>query len=139
MAVLESQSLTDGISCTMEPQRRMLRTDAQAPGDARRFLAEVLCTEHTARVLDEAQLLVSELVGNSVRHGLPPVEVDVRCTGGNTLEVRVRDGLLAQPKLKHVDEDSEGGRGIALVDLLSQDWGIDVEAQGKVVWFRLAL
>jgi anti-sigma regulatory factor (Ser/Thr protein kinase) len=139
MAPVGGNTVTDRMQCTMSPQRRMLRTDAQAPGDARRFLAEVLCAEHTARVLDEAQLLVSELVGNSVRHGLPPVEVDVRCSGGDTLEVRVRDGLLAQPKLKYVDEDAEGGRGIALVDLLSADWGVELEPEGKVVWFHLKL
>ena len=125
--------------CPTPPRRELLRADAQAPGDARRFLAEALCPIHATRVLDEALLLVSELVGNSVRHGLPPIEVDVRCDGGDTLEVRVRDSLVALPKLKHVDLDAEGGRGIALVDLLSSQWGTDPEPGGKVVWFRLSL
>lgn len=125
----------------MVPRRQMLRPDAQAAGDARRFLAEVLCSVHATRVLDEAQLLVSELVGNAVRHGLPPIEVDVRCDGGELLEIRVRDSLEGRPRLKHVDLDAEGGRGIALVDLLSEQWGteFDPEAGGKVVWFRLSL
>lgn len=125
--------------CPTPPRRELIRGDAQAPGHARRFLADVLCPIHATRVLDEALLLVSELVGNAVRHGLPPVEVDVRCDGGDMLEVRVRDSLTAQPKLKHVDLDSEGGRGIALVDLLSDQWGTEPEPGGKVVWFRLSL
>ncbi|MGQ0465130.1 MAG: ATP-binding protein [Sporichthyaceae bacterium] len=125
--------------CSTPPRREMLRADARAPGHARRFLAEALCPVHATRVLDEAQLLVSELVGNAVRHGLPPVEVDVRCDGGDVLEVRVRDSLVAQPKLKHVELDSENGRGIALVDLLSDQWGTEPEENGKVVWFRLRL
>lgn len=137
---LDQQSAID-LGCTMAPRRRMLRPDAQAAGDARRFLAEALCAIHATRVLDEAQLLVSELVGNAVRHGLPPIEVDVRCDGGGLLEVRVRDSLEGRPRLKHVGVDAEGGRGIALVDLLSDQWGTDIdpEAGGKVVWFRLRL
>ena len=39
---------------------------------ARAFLSEAYCALHHARVLDEAQLLVSELVTNAVRHGGPP-------------------------------------------------------------------
>jgi hypothetical protein len=33
----------------------------------------------------------------------------------------------------------EGGRGLALVDLLSDAWGIEPEEPGKSVWFRLRL
>ncbi len=127
------------MTCTMPPGRIVLPTDPTAAKQARDFLSEVCCGRHEASVLDEAQLLVSELVGNAVRHGTPPIEMEVRCAGGNTLQVRVRDAAAGTPTPRVAAEMDEGGRGLALVDLISDAWGIEREARGKAVWFRLSL
>jgi anti-sigma regulatory factor (Ser/Thr protein kinase) len=107
---------------------------------ARTFLAEAHCGLHHSRVLDEAQLLVSELVTNAVRHGGPPVRVRVACGGadGAGLQVAVSDGDPQPPVRRHVAPEAEGGRGVALVDIISDRWGVDRADTGKTVWFVLS-
>ena len=120
------------------PQRRtVLPSDATSARAARQFLQQASCAEHMATVLEDAQLLVSELVGNAVRHGLPPIEVAVKCVGEKCLEVRVRDTGREPPTARPGGVEAEGGRGLQLVDLLSSDWGTETDALGKTVWFRL--
>lgn len=88
-------------------------------------------------MVEEAQLLVSELVTNAVRHGAPPIELHVCCAGGDRLEIRVRDSDPRTPAPRSADEDAEGGRGLLLVDLVSDAWGHEEDEDGKTVWFTL--
>lgn len=87
--------------------------------------------------MDEALLLVTELVTNAVRHAGPPVVLEVTCAGVAGLGVRVSDGSRAQPKVELAGDEQESGRGVALVDLLSDAWGIQPNTTGKTVWFVL--
>jgi len=121
------------------PQRQVvLPNEPTSARAARQFLQQASCPEHMARVLDDAQLLVSELVGNAIRYGLPPIEVAVRCVGEACLEVRVRDTGVDPPvAVRQAAPDAEGGRGLQLVDLLSSAWGTEADSFGKTVWFRL--
>ncbi|MBB2899736.1 anti-sigma regulatory factor (Ser/Thr protein kinase) [Kineococcus radiotolerans] len=107
---------------------------------ARTFLSEAHCAEHHARVLEEAQLLVSELVTNAVRHGAPPVRVRVSCGGadGAGLQVAVSDGDPHPPVRRDAPPEAEGGRGVALVDIISDRWGVERADAGKTVWFVLS-
>jgi len=123
----------------MQARRILLPTDPTAAKAARDFLVKMCCGRHEACVLDEAQLLVSELVGNAVRHGTPPIEMEVRCSGTQALQVRVRDCAPGAPHVRTANIEDEGGRGLALVDLLSDDWGIERDPPGKSVWFRLTV
>lgn len=121
----------------MSPRHVVLPADVTAPRQAREFLAEACCGSHEADVVEEAQLLVSELVTNAVRYGAPPIELQVRCAGGDRLQVRVRDSEPRAPRPRKAGEDAEGGRGLLLVDLVSDDWGHEDDADGKAVWFTL--
>lgn len=124
------------------PERRVvLPCKPESARAGREFLASVTCARHMASVLDDAELMISELIGNAIRHGLPPIEVAVRCVGTATLEVRVRDTGPTVPAADHVEPeglDAEGGRGLFLVDLLASTWGIEPESGGKTIWFRLS-
>ena len=106
----------------------------EAPAMARAFLRSSGCARHHSTVLDDAVLLVSELVTNSVVHGGPPLVVAVDCDG-ESLQVRVRDGSPVPPERREADQSAEGGRGLALVAGLSSDWGVDPAPDGKHVWF----
>ena len=87
--------------------------------------------------MDEAELLVSELVTNAVVHGAPPVTVNVECDGTD-LRVAVTDGSDRSPVPRQADPDAESGRGIYLVDVISDRWGIaPSRGHGKAVWFTL--
>ncbi|MCL3997243.1 ATP-binding protein [Streptomyces lavenduligriseus] len=83
------------------------------------------------------ELGVSELVTNVVRH-VPDrrcrVVVARQATG---VRAEVSDGFAALPRMQtEVDEESEGGRGLALLDAVVDKWGVSPGAGGKTVWFE---
>ena len=121
--------------CQSTPRAELeLPVAREAPALAREFLRGSTCTEHHSAVVDDAVLLVSELVTNSVLHGGPPLVVAVDCDEA-TLQVRVRDGSPALPAPRNAAQGDENGRGLALVAEMSADWGVDTEKDGKHVWF----
>jgi anti-sigma regulatory factor (Ser/Thr protein kinase) len=121
-----------------QPAEIHLPTTTHAPASARAFLRAAACSEHNARVLDEAELLVSELATNAVLHGAPPVTVRVECDGSVGLCVSVTDHDPHPPRELAAGPDDESGRGITLVDLISDRWGVHQHlGDGKEVWFRL--
>ena len=118
----------------------LLPTESTSPAVARRFVEQSGCREHGLDVLDDALLLISELVTNSVLHGGPPIVLAVDCDGTG-LHVRVRDGGPTMPVPRVAGDTAESGRGMSLVDLLSSTWGVvpvaDAHGPGKEVWFEL--
>jgi anti-sigma regulatory factor (Ser/Thr protein kinase) len=120
------------------PAEIVLPTTMQAPAAARAFLRGAGCSTHNARVLDEAELLVSELATNAVLHGTPPVSVQVECEGARGLQVSVTDGSSDAPVQREAGPHDGSGRGMLLVDVISDRWGVHTGArEGKAVWFRL--
>ncbi|WP_231133998.1 ATP-binding protein [Motilibacter deserti] len=111
----------------------------RAAAQARSFVTEASCPAHGSHVYDEALLLVSELVANAVRHGAPPITLEVSCDGSMGMLVRVSDGSPAAPVAKQASLEDESGRGVALVDLISDAWGVEPTSEGKGVWFRIGL
>jgi len=92
---------------------------------ARRFLDEHWCLPHSSADLDQAHLLVSELVTNAVRHGGWPITFGIDCIGPAGVLVSVSDGSPQLPVHHQVELDAVGGRGMHLVDVLSVEWGIE--------------
>ncbi len=126
--------------CHHTPRQELLlpREDTAAAA-ARTWLALVGCAPHGAHLLDDAKLLVSELVTNAVRHGGPPIVLAVDCDG-HGLDVRVRDGSPVLPEPRVAGADAEDGRGFLLLTELSNRWGVEAEVDGtdgKEVWFQL--
>ena len=82
-------------------------------------------------------VVVSELVTNSVLHAGTPSEVvvvvDDRC-----VRVEVRDADPTLPTMRQPSPDTVTGRGLLLVDALTDRWGSSPAGPGKVVWFELA-
>lgn len=114
-----------------------LPMDLEAPARARAFVEEAHCPVHAARVLTHARWLVSELVTNAVRHGSPPITTELECRGEAGMHVRVSDSSPGAPVVRDVEHDAQSGRGMALVDLLSSQWGVEPGAAGKAVWFEI--
>jgi anti-sigma regulatory factor (Ser/Thr protein kinase) len=92
--------------------------------------------------LEDARLLVSELVTNSIRHGNVAPGQDIELLAdveGDALHVEVRDpggGFELQPRSAGIDEDS--GWGLHLVGLLAERWGITSDGS-TMVWFEIPL
>lgn len=69
--------------------------------------------------VDEAELVVSELVTNATRHGRGRCRLRLSSAAG-CITVEVRDDGVRMPTLQHPGPDGEGGRGIALVRCLAR-------------------
>jgi anti-sigma regulatory factor (Ser/Thr protein kinase) len=121
------------------PTRVALAPTPRSVGLARRFLRERRCPHHHAEVVDAAVLLVSELVTNAVRHASPPITLEVICENSHALQVRVSDATPDTPAPVDPCVHDEGGRGLAITQVLSDDWGVDPneDKDGKTVWFRI--
>jgi anti-sigma regulatory factor (Ser/Thr protein kinase) len=109
----------------------------RAPADARRAV-ERLGSEIGLRVLRDVQLLVSEVVTNSIRHSGSDDPIALRVwLRSNGVKVEVADsgcGFEAAEFRAH--DDAEGGRGLMIVDALADRWGVSNDAQA-CVWFEL--
>lgn len=90
-----------------------------------------------AQLADEAVLLVSELVGNAVRHtGAHVVGLRMPRRRG-WVRAEVRDPSRGLPCLLPVQPYDTSGRGLFLVDTLSDRWGVDLLPRGKTTWFEV--
>lgn len=79
-----------------------------------------------------AELLVSELVGNAIRHAKGPI--GLRLLRSEKLICEVSDASLTTPRIRHASDTDEGGRGLQLVAALSQRWGTRYTSAGKCIW-----
>lgn len=113
-------------------------------GEVRRGLVESLNRRGLpGAVIDDAVLLVSELVGNAVRYAspLPGNLIEVSWTfDRDSLRLRVTDGgSRYEPRLCAAGPRDTRGRGLAIVNALAQNWGVDSDPRGSSVWAELAI
>lgn len=95
-------------------------------------------------VAETAELLLSELVTNSLRHASTPPgrEIGVRfATYDGRLRVEVADANNCWPTPRQASPEDEGGRGLTLVQALAERWGCCPRRHGigKATWAELAL
>lgn len=116
-----------------------LAPDVHSPAEARRSL-DALRLSIDEPVVDDAVLLVSEIVSNSVRHaGLDASDsIEVRIRGSRSmLHVDVIDpGPGFEPEDARPRAD-DGGWGLRLLDRLATRWGVE-RGRTTRVWFDLA-
>lgn len=104
---------------------------------AARLLVREHLRDHGLTVLvDDAELLVSELVGNVVLHVGGDVEVAVEVTADEVL-LSVTDSSPLSPHLRVFSRTSSTGRGMRLVHSLSAEHGVRPHGSGKTIWVRL--
>lgn len=117
----------------------LLPSRPESAATARR-LAQVVILRHWElgpRLAEDAILLVSELVGNAVRHtGARVFGLRMRRRRG-WIRVEVRDPSRGLPCLMPVQELDVSGRGLFLVDELADRWGADLLPLGKTTWFEM--
>ncbi|MBD0691785.1 ATP-binding protein [Streptomyces sp. CBMA123] len=121
------------------PWARRLPLSAR-PGvvaEARSCTAAFLADVADPLVVADAVLLVSELVGNAVRHtGAPGALLLVRCPGVLRIEVSDASRRPPLPRLPHGEGDT-GGLGLVLLSRLALSWGWRPAGAGKTVWCEL--
>jgi anti-sigma regulatory factor (Ser/Thr protein kinase) len=108
---------------------------------ARQFVATTLVDWGLDAMVADAELAVSELVGNAVLHSNGASGVEVRILAGpRTVRVLVCDDgeVPREPVVEeHPDPVDPTGRGLAVVGVLASAWGIDRSGTGTTVWFEL--
>jgi anti-sigma regulatory factor (Ser/Thr protein kinase) len=92
--------------------------------------------EHPA-LAEVAELAVSELVTNAIRHGTGPLTLRLSRHDDGVV-VEVTDGGAGTPRRRRATLDDEGGRGLQLVGALAAGWGVRPAGAGKIVWCRIA-
>jgi anti-sigma regulatory factor (Ser/Thr protein kinase) len=105
------------------------------PAEARRFVVGVL-RAGGVEIGDAVPLVVSELVTNAVLHAGSPAQVEVR-VGNDCVRIEVHDSATELPTPRDPDPYTVTGRGLMLVDALSDRWGAAAKPSGKVVWFEI--
>jgi serine phosphatase RsbU (regulator of sigma subunit)/anti-sigma regulatory factor (Ser/Thr protein kinase) len=103
---------------------------------ARLFITE--CVEQLGlRRMPEVQLMVSELATNAVQYSDSQFDVTVDQLTEGKVRVEVRDFGPGVPELSEAASDAENGRGLRIVDLLSETWGVVTRpgTAGKSTWF----
>jgi anti-sigma regulatory factor (Ser/Thr protein kinase) len=117
-----------------------LPPERSAAARARHFARDV-CLEWGlfGEVVDDVELLVSELVTNAVLHARSRARLTIE-ERGSRLRVSVADESATEPRLRDYGPESVTGRGILLVDRLSEQWGVEHDdGDGKRVWFEVGL
>ncbi|MGW6925888.1 SpoIIE family protein phosphatase [Streptomyces sp. NPDC054950] len=114
-----------------------LSEDPTAARQARGLAREQLAAWGLEDLSMTTELLVSELMGNVVRHAKGPVQL--RMLRSRTLILEVSDGSLTTPRIRRASFTDEGGRGLQLVAALSQRWGARYTPTGKCIWTEQAL
>ncbi|MFG2933544.1 ATP-binding SpoIIE family protein phosphatase [Streptomyces achromogenes] len=112
----------------------------EAAPRARAFASGVLTSwRFPAELHDLGVLATSELVANSLQHGIPPMRLRLRRTD-RRLIIEVTDGDDHLPRRRRAEPGDESGRGIAIVATIASSWGCRrTPGGGKAVWCEFVL
>ena len=115
---------------------------AQTAPRIRRLLVEDLRALGVGEeVVDDAEIVIAELVANTLRHARPLTDGSVRVrwkTKGGVVEVEVSDGGgPSVPRPAPQALWSTSGRGLRIVRSLAHEWGVLDDKGGRTVWASL--
>jgi anti-sigma regulatory factor (Ser/Thr protein kinase) len=120
----------------------VLPLDARAPGAARIAVEECLREGVAAGMLENARVIVSELVTNSLLHSDGPADgrvvVSIELVSSSFRIAVVDSGSGAVIATRPPDLKTGGGFGLTLVQTLSERWGVERLTGGTRVWAQLS-
>jgi anti-anti-sigma regulatory factor/anti-sigma regulatory factor (Ser/Thr protein kinase) len=106
---------------------------------ARDIVAQACETWQLRDAFEDAQLIVTELVSNAVRHAKGDLRLLILLRDRH-LHLSIADASADQPRRMLPDPDTgEGGRGLLLIDAVAAAWGSSPTPDGKVVWATLRI
>ncbi|MYV52510.1 ATP-binding protein [Streptomyces sp. SID3212] len=106
----------------------------------RRTLRGVLTDWGVTELVEDMELIGSELVGNAVRHGSGLGVGVLLAAQDNLVLLEVSDGTAGQPAERHADNEDEDGRGLLIVRALAKDYGWRANDRGgTTIWATLPL
>ncbi|MEV6290661.1 SpoIIE family protein phosphatase [Streptomyces sp. NPDC051896] len=117
-------------------QQHVAPGDPEALSQARHLIrAAVRSWGHRDRA-DEIELVADELITNALMHTEGSAIVTLRALDGGhrRLRIEVEDSSSALPRRREAGEDGVSGRGLLLVEMLADAWGVEARGGGKAVW-----
>ncbi|MDH6111904.1 anti-sigma regulatory factor (Ser/Thr protein kinase) [Kitasatospora sp. MAP12-15] len=128
-------SVSDQTVTSVHPATVRLPYEPRSAGAARRMIRNKLVEWRLPVLIDDAELIVSELVANAADTGCQRcMIVAVRRITETTIRILVRDGSRSMPCLIDAGPNAESGRGMRLVHELSGGhWGATPEVLGKTI------
>ena len=115
-----------------------LDADTSLVADARHRIGELLTSWGCDALIADAQLVVTELLTNSILHAESACRVTLELSPEG-LRIEVTDRDPSPPEPQPFDREREGGRGLLIVGTLASAWGIEQREGGKTVWAELAV
>ncbi|POM26194.1 Histidine kinase-, DNA gyrase B-, and HSP90-like ATPase [Actinomadura rubteroloni] len=105
----------------------------------RRLRSELIDAGVSEAAVDDANLIVSELLSNALRHARPLPSGKIRLAWGRRadgmIEVAVSDGgASTEPRCGPSTLSSLGGRGLGIVESLAARWGVRHDHGATTVW-----
>jgi anti-sigma regulatory factor (Ser/Thr protein kinase) len=101
---------------------------------AARHFARAALSDVPPAAADAVELLVSELATNSIKHADTAFELVVELSASEVI-VEVTDNGPGEPSPRDPAPTDPSGRGLRIVDLMSDKWGVRRAGQTKTVWF----
>ncbi len=124
------------LSSSTEQFDQTLRPHPSSVGAARRLVRGLVTAAGRSDIVDDAVLLVSEIVTNALIHAGSPMRVR-GWYADSGIRVEVSDESPHQPTLRDYANTAGTGRGLGLLVELVDDWGVAPDGVGKTVWFEL--
>ncbi|MEV6118088.1 SpoIIE family protein phosphatase [Streptomyces sp. NPDC052109] len=123
-------------------QQHVASGDPEALARARHLIRAAVRSWGYRDRADEIALVADELITNALMHTDGSAIVTLRALdhgGHRLLRIEVEDSSSALPRRREAGEDGVSGRGLLLVEMLSEAWGVEARGCGKAVWceFRL--
>jgi anti-sigma regulatory factor (Ser/Thr protein kinase) len=116
-----------------------LPADPSVMAKCRAMVREALAEWRLPDLIDDVVVVVTELLGNAIIHGGPPIRV-VLTAGEGTVTGSVTDGGAGWPRFCTAGTELEHGRGLRIVAALTERWGVEPvpSGAGKTIWFTCA-
>ncbi|MGX1135007.1 PAS domain S-box-containing protein [Streptomyces glaucescens] len=117
-------------------QQHVAPGDPEALTGARHMIRAAVRAWGAGDRADDIELVADELITNALMHteGAAIVTLRVLNGGERRLRVEVEDSSSALPRRREAGESGVSGRGLLLVDLLTEVWGVEARGGGKCVW-----
>ncbi|GGO74963.1 hypothetical protein GCM10012276_24160 [Nocardioides deserti] len=113
-----------------------LRGDVRGVGIARQMLIDLMARSSTQASASDAAVALSEIVTNALVHA--GGEVTVRAWSAATgTRVEVMDNSTHLPARRRYSNTAGTGRGLTMVEGLTDRWGVVPHGTGKIVWFEI--
>ncbi|MFJ6700219.1 SpoIIE family protein phosphatase [Streptomyces sp. NPDC091272] len=117
-------------------QQHVAPNDPEALSSARQMIRAAVRAWGAESRGDEIELVADELMVNALMHtdGGAVLTVRILTAPERRLRVEVADSSSALPRRREAADSAQSGRGLLLVDLLADVWGVESRGAGKALW-----